>query len=214
MQKSRTREEKSSIFGFSNQLTLVSYVPKRNKAVILLSTMHHDKKIAEGDDKKPDIIIHYNETKSGVDNLDHLVRLYTSKRATRRWPLALFMNMLDVAGVAAYVLWVKQMPDWNQGKNNRRHLFLMKLGELLILPQQQRRIENPRALQVGPKLALQLLGFNLNPGPAAIAVTGVQGRCHVCPRSKDRKVRTRCIICQKFCCAEHSAITCDTCSAT
>lgn len=51
MQKSRTREEKSSIFGFSNRLTLISYAPKRNKAVILLSTRHHNKKISEGDDE-------------------------------------------------------------------------------------------------------------------------------------------------------------------
>ena len=52
----------SSIFGFNKEKTLVSYVPKVNKAVILLSTEHHDKKITEND-CKPEIIIFYNKTK-------------------------------------------------------------------------------------------------------------------------------------------------------
>lgn len=214
MQKSKSREEKSSVFGFNRQLTLVSYVPKKNKAVILLSSMHHDMKISEENDKKPDIILHYNDTKSGVDNLDHLVRLHTCKRATRRWPLTLFMNMLDVGGVAAYIVWVKQMPNWCQGKSNRRMLFLSELGHSLILPLQLRRIENPKSLQRGPKLALQLLGFNIDNSQQQQLRTpmGAQGRCHVCPRNRDRKVRNRCTKCHRYCCAEHCSTTCNKCT--
>ena len=33
----------SSFFGFSQFLTLVSYVPKKNKSVILISSKHHNK---------------------------------------------------------------------------------------------------------------------------------------------------------------------------
>ena len=40
LQKSRTG--KSSIFGFTEDITLVSYVPKRNKVANLIYTMHHD----------------------------------------------------------------------------------------------------------------------------------------------------------------------------
>ncbi|CAG5011701.1 unnamed protein product [Parnassius apollo] len=36
------REEKSSMFGFQNDCTLVSYVSRKNKVVLLVSTMHHD----------------------------------------------------------------------------------------------------------------------------------------------------------------------------
>ena len=38
---SRSREEKVSIFAFPEKSTLASYVPKKNKAVLLLSTMHN-----------------------------------------------------------------------------------------------------------------------------------------------------------------------------
>ena len=35
----------SSIFGFQNNSTIFSYVPKKNKAVILLSTFHNNNEI-------------------------------------------------------------------------------------------------------------------------------------------------------------------------
>ncbi|CAF4863247.1 unnamed protein product [Pieris macdunnoughi] len=38
----KKRETTSSIFGFQKDMTLCSYVPKPRKAVLLLSTMHHD----------------------------------------------------------------------------------------------------------------------------------------------------------------------------
>ena len=41
MKAAKSRRTKTSVFGFNDQLTMVSYVPKKNKAVILLSTMHH-----------------------------------------------------------------------------------------------------------------------------------------------------------------------------
>lgn len=54
---SKDREVLSTIFAFSGQLTLASYVPKKNYVVTLLSTMHHDCAV-EGDDKKPQMILH------------------------------------------------------------------------------------------------------------------------------------------------------------
>ena len=49
------------MFGFREKLTLVSYIPKRKskkKNVVLISSMHQDKKIDEatGGDKKLEII--------------------------------------------------------------------------------------------------------------------------------------------------------------
>ena len=40
MKPAKSRETKTSIFGFNDQLTMISYVPQKNKAVLLLSTMH------------------------------------------------------------------------------------------------------------------------------------------------------------------------------
>ena len=49
--------------------------------------------------KKPEVILYYNSTKSGVETLDRMVKMYTFKRITRRWSVALFYNMIDVSAV-------------------------------------------------------------------------------------------------------------------
>jgi len=72
--------------------------------------MHNDKAV-EGDHKKPQIILHYNATKSGVDNMDHLATLYTSRRKTNRWPLVHFFNMLETAAIAACIHWLTMNQD-------------------------------------------------------------------------------------------------------
>ena len=68
----------SSIFDFTSDLTLVSYVPATNNTVILLSSQQYDNTcMREEKDHKPEIMMQYNANKSGVDILDKLVREYT-----------------------------------------------------------------------------------------------------------------------------------------
>ena len=57
----KQRNVLSSIFVITNDLTLVSYVPARNKTVILFSSQHHDDTCME--EEEPEIIMHYNATK-------------------------------------------------------------------------------------------------------------------------------------------------------
>ena len=104
LQSNCQRPESSSIFCFDGLLTLVSYVPKKNKAVILLSSMHHETIVSEETHKEPEIILYYNETKDGVDRMDQMVQTYSCKRKINQWPMSFFFNMIVVAGIAAYVL--------------------------------------------------------------------------------------------------------------
>ena len=57
---------------------MVSYAPSKGKAVVLLSTMHHTATTELED--KPEIVLHYNKTKSGVDNMDHMATLFLHKK--------------------------------------------------------------------------------------------------------------------------------------
>ena len=59
----KKRKMFSSLFAFKEHRTLTSYVPKPNKCVILLSTMHHNNEVETDDPKKPQIILDYNKTK-------------------------------------------------------------------------------------------------------------------------------------------------------
>ena len=52
MKVSKSRERYNTEFGFKWSTTMVSYVPKKGKAVIMLSTMHHEKALDEGSSKK------------------------------------------------------------------------------------------------------------------------------------------------------------------
>ena len=79
MKSSNNREVNSSLLGFKDQVTQVSYVPKQNKSVLAGSTMHHDASVA-GEVHKSEIILHYNVTKSGLDNFDQQATMFTARR--------------------------------------------------------------------------------------------------------------------------------------
>ncbi len=64
------RPSLSAVFAFTKNTTAVSYVPKRGRNVILISTRHREAVVTEGPKKKPEIITDYNRCKGGVDNLD------------------------------------------------------------------------------------------------------------------------------------------------
>ena len=211
LQPNRQPLESSSIFCFDGLLTLVSYVPKKNKAVILLSSMHHETIISEETHKKPEIILYYNETKGGVDCMDRMVQTYSCKREINRWPMSFFFNMIDVAGIAAYVLWTTKNTQWNDNKPYRRRLFLQQLRRSLVDPHLNQRYQNPYAVQRNVRLAMQSLGLSItSPITTRTGVSGKQ-RCHLCSRLHDRKVATRCSTCHFPCCPDHHKIICNSC---
>ena len=79
------REVTSTVFGFQSDAMIASYCPKKGCVVNMLSTMHALPDISSTScEKKPEVILYYNSTKSGVDILDRMVRTYTSKKMTRR----------------------------------------------------------------------------------------------------------------------------------
>ncbi|CAM4728931.1 unnamed protein product [Leuciscus chuanchicus] len=140
----KNRARFSSKFAFTETHALVSYCPRKNKNVLLMSTLHRDAAISSKDHKKPEIILDYNKTKGGVDTLDQLVGTYTCQRKTMRWPMVIFFNMLDVSAYNSLVLWTEMDPMWNKQKCFKRRLFLEELGEALVTPFMIRRQGIPR----------------------------------------------------------------------
>ena len=205
MKPNKNREVYSSMFGFKDQVTLVSYVPKKDKSVKALSTMHHDTAV-EGEDRKPEIILHYNATKSGVDNLDHLCPLYTYRRKVNRWPVVQFGNRIDVGAVAAFVTWMAKYSEWKSSEGGRRRrVFLLELGHELVMPNIKRRAAIS-GLRSSIRMAISLVRVN----PAAAQDVQVQGsvgqkrRCSFCSRKDDKRIRRVCDSCYKHVCPAHS----------
>ena len=54
---------------------------------------------------------------------DQMVRQYSFKAGTRRWPVAVFYNILDLAGINAFLLYKKRGGDEVSREN-----FLFKLA--------------------------------------------------------------------------------------
>lgn len=118
-QSNKNHDVGSSIFFFSDNLTLASYVPKKNKAVLLLYSMHHGNKVDTGTEK-PNIVLDYNKTKGAVDTIDEMCHKYSVKRGTRRWPLFVFYGMIYAGAINALILWETQNPNWNANKKYTR----------------------------------------------------------------------------------------------
>jgi hypothetical protein len=110
MEAAKCRDLLSSKLTFSGGLAVVSYVPKK-KTVRILSTQFLDDSVSDESHKKPSLILEYNCTKGGVDNADKLVREYSCVRRTSRWPLRLFVNILDIGALNVFTIWMLKNKD-------------------------------------------------------------------------------------------------------
>jgi len=82
----KRRTVNSTILGYGKDILLTSYVQKKNKNVLMISTMHKHGIIdsESGDQKKPELITYYNSTKGGVDVVDELKGQYSVARISCR----------------------------------------------------------------------------------------------------------------------------------
>ncbi|XP_071244833.1 piggyBac transposable element-derived protein 4-like [Salvelinus alpinus] len=229
--QSKGRQVSSSRFAFTPTATLVSYLAKRNKNVLLLSTRHAEPDVSDRRDRKPALILDYNCNKGGVDNLDKVVGTYSCRRMTARWPLVIFHNILDVSSYNAFVIWREINPDWMPGKRNKRRVFLEQLGKALVKPLIRRRQRLPRteaasalvnvirgervSAEARPQAlerAVGLAAAAADPAPAARLEASKRKRCQLCPPKKDAKTHTACCRCKKYICKGCSHPYCHTCA--
>lgn len=199
-----------SLFAFDKTKTLVSYTPKQNKVVLLLTTLHPDSSIniTTG---KPNVIHTYNETKGGTDTFDQLCHSYTTSRKSRRWPLRIFFNILDASGINAMVLFSLKNPKWKENRNNNRKSFLKELGMALIEPYLRERLEIPTLQKPLRQKISEIL--EINPPERQAMNTDLQKRvrCVFCITGKDRKTKFACSGCRKPYCMDHRAKLCCEC---
>ena len=133
----------SSKFYYSANNTLVSYVPTKNRRVLLLSNIHFLPEISSTPKLKPQIILDYNRNKSGVDKLDQMMKEYRPYRTTRRWPCVIFYDLIALATQAAYVLFCIKFPSDVIAKFKSRKKFLYLLGVCLVTPLIKLRKDSP-----------------------------------------------------------------------
>ncbi|CAK1598011.1 unnamed protein product [Parnassius mnemosyne] len=208
----KNKELNSSLFGFTKDCTLVRFVPKKNKAVILYSTMHHDSKI-NPESLKPEIIEYYNDTKSGVDSVDQKCSVYSCSRRTRRWPMAVFFRILDMSAWNSYVIHKSQAGISKMTRLN----YIKGLAEQL-------NDMNLKSRQYNERLPRQLreLISDITKVPLVEEQQVLDDKlprnqrkyCHICPKRLKRKTSFLCHTCMKPVCLACTKKICTHCVAT
>ena len=162
--------------------TLTVYAPKRKKTVYVLSSMHDVVDTENTTKKKPSTVTQYNTTKCGVDVMDQMVREYSVRAGTRRWPVAVFYNMIDMAALNAYVLY-KAL----SGTNERRVDFLVELArELANSHVNGKKAQKQQLFQQQPR----------TPRP------GKRSKCQVRYRCRKNCATVRCTYCYQYTCGK------------
>lgn len=144
--------------------------------------------------KKNDINLFYNSTKSGVDSVDQRCANYLTSRRTRRWLMTLFYAILNKAGINSRIIYQFA----KDGEELPRDLFLKDLGKDLYSPHIKLRIYNnnvPRQIRnlVAEILSIKIVS-HLEPPQNEVQKKGK--RCGVCPPKKDRKTNYACSACK------------------
>ncbi|XP_036329443.1 uncharacterized protein LOC118741551 [Rhagoletis pomonella] len=95
----------------------------------------------ESEKHKPMVVLDYNAHKSGVDTMDQMLGTYSCKRSTKRWSLAMFYNMVDIAALAAFIIYDEMDPI---KKSDKRRSFLKLLTKQLAISNIEDRATNAR----------------------------------------------------------------------
>ena len=123
---------------YTPDMTLCSFWDKQRRPVLLLSSLHTGPQVNRSkEDGKPDIVITYNGNKGGVDNLDKLVRCYSSKKRCRRWPYSVAMTLVDVGVICAHKMMVDQ-----SNSDDCHYTFKKELAYELCRPLMKRRLKS------------------------------------------------------------------------
>lgn len=166
----------------SGSALLTVYATKKKKSVCLLSTMHHRVEIVDIQKQKPNTVVDYNHLKCGVDIMDQKLRNYSVRAGTRRWPMAVFYNLLDMAATNAHVLYTACT-----GSKESRRLFMLELSEELKnrLLQEKTQEEEQKQLRREMRVSQQK-----------------KTQCQVRILCNNNRSTERCVHCGKFTCGK------------
>ncbi|CAH8586155.1 unnamed protein product [Dicrocoelium dendriticum] len=179
-----------------NKHTLTSYQCRRNKSVLVFSSLHSNSSVQDSGKKKPETVLFYNSTKYGVDVLDQMTRALTVKSSSRRWPVQVFFNVLDLAGINSWIIYNSVC-----GTKISRRSYLVGLSEELLTC-----IHHTRYVTTG------ITTNNSAESGSRVNIKRRQCQIGYC---KGNKSQNKCSVCEKIVCGScgqiERVITCFKC---
>ncbi|XP_052863613.1 piggyBac transposable element-derived protein 3-like [Anopheles cruzii] len=152
----KRHEDSSTLVAYHESVKLISHVSKRRGLCILMSS--HDTgeddeqtdKVEEETDSsvapEPKLVTQYNQYKNVVKTIQQMCSMYDTSRSTRRWPLMIFFNLMNLSSINAWCIYRLNLPESNV---NRRD-FLVDMALEMIRPHARRRLDSkalPRTLK-------------------------------------------------------------------
>lgn len=118
----------TTVLKTEDNITLTSYQCKKSRSVLLLNSLHNNVMIPseQNPKKKPDTILFYNKNKVAVDVIDQMLRKYSTKAASRRWPLHVLSNVIDMALSNSWTIYKSVC-----NSSVSRRIFIQKVSEEL-----------------------------------------------------------------------------------
>ena len=137
--------------------------------------------------------------------------LYTTARETNRWPMKLFYGIIDRAALNQFVSFTENVPNIGEHTKQKRQNFLSELSLALFIPQSRQRFEVQQSPQ-DMNQVIRICGIlpATSPAPSTNQRHSAQRkRWHICPRSKDKKIKFICNECNNFVCEDHNKSLCN-----
>ncbi|XP_043597817.1 piggyBac transposable element-derived protein 4-like [Bombus pyrosoma] len=134
--KKDTMARFSSLLYRSNEITLAIYKSKPRKKVFIPSSKHKTVKIGKSEKGLPETVEFCNKTKFEVYIADQMAKKYSVKSGSRRWPLQVFFNILDLASIDAWILYKE-----TTGEQISRKEFMFQLADELAADNEKSRVE-------------------------------------------------------------------------
>lgn len=175
----------------------------------MISSLHYDAAIDQKtlDDRKPEIITFYNDTKSGVDVVDKMCATYNVARNTRRWPMVVFFAMLNVSGINSLVIYLR-----NENTCKSRKVFLKELAKELVADELNRRSAKSRGIPRSLQKKLQKTNCSKTQDDVPSTSSNKRKRCLQCSSNKKTRLsKYFCKQCNECLCLEHAVMICDQC---
>ena len=139
--------------------------------------------------------------------MDHLTTIVSCRRKTNRWPMVLFFNMIDVAGVAEFIIWISLNPDWSvNDRQGRRRKLLKQLGQELTNDYIQVCLQTQSYLKSNVRNTMKMIRkLDDLPQPAPATKNRPWKHCRLCPTHIAKKTPGVSNICNRTVCPAHSS---------
>ncbi|XP_055936803.1 uncharacterized protein LOC129966406 [Argiope bruennichi] len=175
------------MYCFDQAKTLLPYKTKPNMCVILLSTFH-EKPYVNKESKKSEIIEFDNSTKGAVDTLDQMCSNMSCSRKTRRWPLCVFYDIINISLVNSHVLYGHNMTRKLEKVMSRKK-FAVKLSEDLLAPWMKKRLDAPALPRSTRTIISELLKIDMVCETPKTNESNKRKICAFCPYKLRRMAR-------------------------